>query len=140
MSWCTASVCSNETASLRCSRPILRPKPTACKRRVLDFENCPIAGSSLLPCLFQKDAVIHYRDDETMYVQALPDRVVVIFSTVFKDADDVIIGKVFLQVYDMVRPEELMARVLKRLAVMLTTLETFITFKFSFLHHRNSWR
>lgn len=47
---------------------------------------------------FQKDAVIHYRDDETMYVQALADRVVVIFSTVFKDADDVIIGKLFLQV------------------------------------------
>jgi actin related protein 2/3 complex subunit 2 len=42
-------------------------------------------------------AVIHYRDDETMYVEAQHDRVTVIFSTVFKCADDVIIGKVFVQ-------------------------------------------
>jgi len=42
-------------------------------------------------------AVIHYRDDETMYVNAQTDRVTVIFSTVFKDDDDVIIGKVFMQ-------------------------------------------
>lgn len=42
----------------------------------------------------QKRAVIHYRDDETMYVEAKPDRVTVIFSTVFKDEDDVVIGKV----------------------------------------------
>ena len=32
------------------------------------------------------------------YVQAKDDRVTVIFSTVFKDDDDVIIGKVFMQV------------------------------------------
>ena len=32
------------------------------------------------------------------YVQAQDDRVTVIFSTVFKDDDDVIIGKVFMQV------------------------------------------
>jgi len=44
-----------------------------------------------------KRAVIQYRDDETMYVSAEMDRVVVIFSTVFKDADDIIIGKVFMQ-------------------------------------------
>ena len=43
-------------------------------------------------------AVINYRDDETMYVEAKEDRVTVIFSTVFKDDDDVIIGKVFMQV------------------------------------------
>ncbi|CAH3171933.1 unnamed protein product, partial [Porites lobata] len=43
-------------------------------------------------------AVINYRDDESMYVQAKDDRVTVIFSTVFKDDDDVIIGKVFMQV------------------------------------------
>lgn len=42
-------------------------------------------------------AVIHYRDDETMYVDAQHDRVTVIFSTVFKSADDIVIGKVFLQ-------------------------------------------
>ncbi|KAI1283799.1 Actin-related protein 2/3 complex subunit 2 [Halotydeus destructor] len=45
----------------------------------------------------EKRAVINYRDDETMYVEAKPDRVTVIFSTVFKDEDDVIIGKVFMQ-------------------------------------------
>ncbi|XP_057294158.1 actin-related protein 2/3 complex subunit 2-like [Hydractinia symbiolongicarpus] len=45
----------------------------------------------------KETAVIHYRDDETMYVEAKADRVTVIFSTVFKDDDDVIIGKVFMQ-------------------------------------------
>ncbi|KXJ28210.1 actin-related protein 2/3 complex subunit 2 [Exaiptasia diaphana] len=45
----------------------------------------------------EQHAVINYRDDETMYVQATEDRVTVVFSTVFKDDDDVIIGKVFLQ-------------------------------------------
>lgn len=44
-----------------------------------------------------KRALIHYRDDETMYVDAQKDRVTVVFSTVFKDEDDIIIGKVFLQ-------------------------------------------
>lgn len=42
-------------------------------------------------------AVIHYRDDETMYVESTVDRCTVVFSTVFKDDDDVIIGKVFMQ-------------------------------------------
>lgn len=42
-------------------------------------------------------AIIHYRDQETMYVSASKDRVTVIFSTVFMDDDDVIIGKVFMQ-------------------------------------------
>jgi len=45
----------------------------------------------------QKRAVIHYRDDETMYVEAKSDRVTVIFSTIFKDEQDIIIGKVFMQ-------------------------------------------
>lgn len=44
-----------------------------------------------------KQAVIHYRDDETMYVEAQADRVTVIFSTIFKDPDDIVIGKVFMQ-------------------------------------------
>jgi len=44
-----------------------------------------------------KRAVIHYRDDETMYVEAQADRVTVIFSTIFKDEDDIVIGKVFMQ-------------------------------------------
>ncbi|XP_023336942.1 probable actin-related protein 2/3 complex subunit 2 isoform X2 [Eurytemora carolleeae] len=45
----------------------------------------------------QQQAVVHYRDDETMYVEAKSDRVTVIFSTIFKDADDIILGKVFMQ-------------------------------------------
>lgn len=32
------------------------------------------------------------------YVEAKKDRVTVIFSTVFKDDDDIVIGKVFMQV------------------------------------------
>jgi len=44
-----------------------------------------------------KRAVINFREDETMYVEAKADRVTVIFSTIFKDPDDVVIGKVFLQ-------------------------------------------
>lgn len=45
----------------------------------------------------QKKAVIHYRDDETLYIEAKKDRVTAIFSTVFKDDDDIVFGKVFLQ-------------------------------------------
>uniref|UniRef100_A0A2K6SL57 Arp2/3 complex 34 kDa subunit n=1 Tax=Saimiri boliviensis boliviensis TaxID=39432 RepID=A0A2K6SL57_SAIBB len=41
-------------------------------------------------------AVIHYRDDQTMHVESKKDRVAVVFSTVFKDDDDVVIGKVFM--------------------------------------------
>lgn len=44
-----------------------------------------------------KRAVIHYRDEETMYVEAKPDRVTVVFSTIFKDEGDVVLGKVFMQ-------------------------------------------
>ena len=39
---------------------------------------------------------IPYRDNESIFVQAFPDRIVVIFSTIFTDATDVILGKVFL--------------------------------------------
>jgi len=42
-------------------------------------------------------AIIHYRDDETMYVASKDDRVTVIFSTIFKDDDDVVIGKIFME-------------------------------------------
>lgn len=41
---------------------------------------------------------IHYRDEEAMYIQAAPDRVTVIFSTIFREETDRIFGKVFLQV------------------------------------------
>ena len=40
---------------------------------------------------------IHYRDEEAIYVRASPDRVTVVFSTVFKEETDRIFGKVFLQ-------------------------------------------
>jgi len=45
----------------------------------------------------QSRAVIHYREDETLYVEAQADRVTVVFSTVFRDEDDVVLGKVFMQ-------------------------------------------
>jgi len=45
----------------------------------------------------QQKAVIHYRDDETMYVEAKSDRVTVIFSTIFKDASDIILSEVFMR-------------------------------------------
>nr|BAN21225.1 arp2/3 [Riptortus pedestris] len=44
-----------------------------------------------------KRAVINYRNEETMYAEAKSDRVTVVFSTIFKDEDDVVIGKVFMQ-------------------------------------------
>ncbi|VEL43137.1 unnamed protein product [Protopolystoma xenopodis] len=50
-----------------------------------------------------KRAIINYRDDETLYIQAMPDRVTVIFSTIFKDADDIIIGKLFMQEFTEAR-------------------------------------
>lgn len=45
----------------------------------------------------QQRAVINYRDDETMYVEAKSDRVTVIFSTIFKDASDIILSEVFMR-------------------------------------------
>ena len=51
---------------------------------------------------------IHYRDEEAIYVQAAPDRVTVIFSTVFKEETDRIFGKVFLQVWYSCRIQESM--------------------------------
>ena len=42
-------------------------------------------------------AVIHYRSDEVLYIAAQYDRVTVVFGTVFSDADDIVISKVFLQ-------------------------------------------
>lgn len=41
---------------------------------------------------------INYRDEEAIFIQAAPDRVTVIFSTVFREETDRIFGKVFLQV------------------------------------------
>lgn len=44
-----------------------------------------------------KAAVINYRPNESIYIAAFKDRVTVIFSTPFKDEDDIILGKIFLQ-------------------------------------------
>lgn len=40
---------------------------------------------------------IHYRDEEAIYIKALPDSVVVIFSVLFREDTDRVFGKVFLQ-------------------------------------------
>lgn len=45
----------------------------------------------------QNRAVINYRNDETLYIESKADRVTVVFSTIFRDEDDVILGKVFMQ-------------------------------------------
>lgn len=42
-------------------------------------------------------AVINFRDDESLFVEARGDRVTVIFSTLFTDSTDAVIGKIFLQ-------------------------------------------
>jgi actin related protein 2/3 complex subunit 2 len=47
---------------------------------------------------------VHYRDQEAMYIRAQPDRVTVIFSTIFKEETDQIVGKVFLQVWSFCSP------------------------------------
>ncbi|KAL2119000.1 hypothetical protein VTJ04DRAFT_5959 [Mycothermus thermophilus] len=41
--------------------------------------------------------VIHYREEEAIYVKASHDRVTVIFSTIFREETDRIFGKVFIQ-------------------------------------------
>jgi actin related protein 2/3 complex subunit 2 len=42
---------------------------------------------------------INYRDDEAFYLKPESDRCIVIFSVRFKDSDDVVLSKVFLQEY-----------------------------------------
>jgi len=41
--------------------------------------------------------VFNYRPEETVYIKAEPDRVIVIFEILFRDADDIVFSKVFLQ-------------------------------------------
>ncbi|KAI0218702.1 Arp complex subunit, partial [Massospora cicadina] len=41
--------------------------------------------------------IVHYREDEMIFIQAHSDRVTVIFSTFFKEEMDQVFGKVFLQ-------------------------------------------
>jgi len=40
---------------------------------------------------------IDYRDDEAIYIKGEPERVTVVFSIMFKDADDQVFAKIFLQ-------------------------------------------
>jgi len=42
---------------------------------------------------------IRYRDDEALYLKPEADRVIVIFAIQFRDSDDVVFAKVFLQEY-----------------------------------------
>jgi len=44
-----------------------------------------------------------YRDEEAFYIKTEADRAVVIFSVAFKDKDDVVLAKVFLQEYQDAR-------------------------------------
>jgi len=46
---------------------------------------------------------IRYRDDEAFYLKPEADRVIVIFSIQFRDQDDVVFAKVFLQEYQDAR-------------------------------------
>lgn len=70
------------------------------------FEHQKVMTCIVPPCLhlYQNGgnsgppAVIHYREGESMLLQAFKDRVTVVFSTLFQDDDDIVIGKVFLQV------------------------------------------
>ncbi len=50
------------------------------------------AGKPVQPIL------IEYRDQESVFIKPEGDRVIVIFSILFKDPDDQVIAKVFLQV------------------------------------------
>jgi len=46
---------------------------------------------------------IRYRDDEAIYIKQETDRIIVIFTIMFKDQDDVVFAKVFLQEYQDAR-------------------------------------
>ncbi|KAE9549023.1 hypothetical protein FO519_007767 [Halicephalobus sp. NKZ332] len=51
----------------------------------------------------QSRAIIHYRPYETLYIKASTDRVTAIFSTLFKDGNDSVLGKLFLQEFSEAR-------------------------------------
>jgi len=46
---------------------------------------------------------IRYRDDEAFYIKPESDRAIVIFEMAFRDPDDVVLAKVFLQEYQDAR-------------------------------------
>jgi len=41
--------------------------------------------------------IIDYREDEAIYIKGEPERVTIVFSIVFRDADDQVFAKIFLQ-------------------------------------------
>eukprot|EP01147_Barroeca_monosierra_P004844 gene4844-6875_t len=51
----------------------------------------------------QETVVLQYKGHETMFLNAMKDRVTVVFSTLFTDKDDVVIGKVFMKAFQDVR-------------------------------------
>ena len=46
---------------------------------------------------------IRYRDDEAIYIKPETDRAIIIFNVQFKDSDDVVFAKFFLQEYQDTR-------------------------------------
>jgi len=46
---------------------------------------------------------IQYRDDEAIYIKGEPERVTVVFSIMFKDADDQVFAKIFLKEFEDAR-------------------------------------
>ena len=57
-----------------------------------------MSGNNEKISMFHENICASFSIANCRYVGAKADRVTVIFSTVFRDDDDVIIGKVFMQV------------------------------------------
>ena len=48
-----------------------------------------------------KLTTIQYREEEAFYLKSEGDRLIVVYSIIFRDADDVVISKIFLQVGEL---------------------------------------
>lgn len=68
------------------------------------------------------DAVLIPEFVSLRYVESKKDRVTVVFSTVFKDDDDVVIGKVFMQVWIRSLQGKLCGRKLNLHTVYIATI------------------
>lgn len=68
------------------------------------------------------DAVLTPEFVSLRYVESKKDRVTVVFSTVFKDDDDVVIGKVFMQVWIRSLQGKLCSRKLNIHTVYIATI------------------
>jgi len=84
-----------------CDKEALPPKIGMLKRNVMSvpflavFDSVTKGGSPIV--------TINYRSNEAIYIKTDTDRVVVVFSINFKDKDDVVVGKVFLQEFEQAR-------------------------------------